>query len=462
MPRAALLLLATLLLFGCERPFVEPEAPSIELISSVDLSVVLMERQLPLAFRATSSFSSINRVEVNGTAATYFREEDAYLDTLQLDLGLNRITVEAFDGLGTAGSDTLFAMYLPFQFASLAVLRLPEPVGGHTTTTLTDGTLLITGGTGGVSAPARNGALLLNPTTFAFTPLDALMQAARMGHAASLLPDGRVLFTGGSTVVTLNDASELVTTLELFDPATNTFTEVPLVAADGGTVAPVERTGHIVTVLEGSDGTVSVYLYGGTANLGTAEAPRLGPSPFMRRLLFEDGAEGPRLVAPNRSEGFRFAATVGHTQTPLSDVAMDGFGRYLVAGASDPSDAATPLPFEITFRPDAINQRLVGSLQTPRTDHAAALLSDETLSENLVLVTGGLGTDAGVALASGEIFAAEAAQFFRFADNTRLATPRWGHTATNLGDARILLVGGFSASGTPLDLIELFTPLPAR
>lgn len=456
------LLLAAFLLFGCDRPFVEPEAPSVDLVSTTDLSVVRSEPLLPLAFRASSSFSTVSRVEVNGEATTYVREDDVYLDTLRLGQGLNRIVVEAFDGLGTIGSDTLFASYLPFQFAALTVLRVPDPVGGHAATALPDGRILLTGGAETASASARDGALFLDPTTFSFSLLDAPMQAARVGHAASLLPDGRVLITGGSTLHTPAEASDFVTMVELFDPTTGTFTAIPLVAADGGTVRPVERTRHTVTVLQSEDGNISVYLYGGTSNLGTAENPRLGPSPFLRRLVFEDSPSGPRLVAPNRSEGFRFAATSGHTQTRLADVGVNGFGRYLVAGVSEPTDPETPLPFQLAFSPDALTARRVDSLQMPRTDHAAALLSGATLSENLVLLTGGLSAETGMALATGELFAGEAASFFRFADQTRLAAPRWGHTATNLGDARILLVGGFSASGEALDLIELFTALPSR
>ncbi len=462
MIRSTLLLAALLLaalLAGCERPFVEPEAPTVELLGELDLSVVRTEARLPLAFRASSPVSQVTRVEVNGMPATFVREGDVFLDTLRLEQGLNRIEVEAFDGMGTVGGDTLFAVYLPFQFASLAVARWPEPVGGHTATALTDGTILLTGGAAGLSSPARNAALRLDPATFTFTPLGAPMRAARTGHAAALLPDGRVLLTGGSTVVTPAEAEDFVTTLELFDPATEAFAEVPLVAADGGAAAPVARAGHTVAVLQGGDGSVSVYLYGGTANLGTAEAPRLGPSPFMRRLVFEDGAGGPRLVAPNRSEGFRFAATAGHTQTALTEVGADGFGRYLVAGTSDPADLEPPLPFELVFRSGSLDSRRVEPMDTPRVDHAAALLSP---LEDLVLVTGGSDRGGQAVLATSEVFAGEAARFFRFADATRLAAPRRGHTATNLGNARILIVGGFSASGGALDLLELFTALPSR
>ncbi len=460
MPRSFLLLL-TLFAAGCERPFVEPEAPTVELSGSLDLDVIRTEPLLPLAFEASSSFSTVDRVEVNGAVAT--RDGDRFLDTLQLSLGLNRILVDAFDGLGTVGTDTLFALYLPFQFASASALGDLDPVGAHTATLLANGRILLAGGAPSLTALARSAAFLSDPAGFSFRRLGAPMQAARVGHAASLLPDGRVLFTGGSRTLSPTALDDFVTTVEVFDPETEAFAEVPVVAADGGPAVLVARTGHTATVVQGTDGGVSVYLYGGTANLGTAENPSFGPSPFLRRLALERAPGGLRLVAPSRSEGFRFAATVGHTQTRL-DVGADGFGRYLVAGVSAPSDPETPLPFELTFAPDALGVRAVGALETPRTEHAAVPLAlvDLGTDEPLVLLTGGRDPATGTVLATAEVYAGEARRFFRFAEDTRLAVPRRSHTATNLDGTRILLVGGFSASGEALDLLQLFTELPAR
>jgi hypothetical protein len=456
MPRAfPALLAAFVILTGCERPFIEPVSPTVELVSPEDLSVVRAEPELPLAFRASTSFGTVGRVEVNGEAATFVSGEGLFLDTLQLAEGLNRVVVEAFGEGDTIGGDTLFALYLPALFSEVGV-RLPEGRGGHAAVTLADGSALFTGGAASATAPAQDVALRFDPGTFAFTPLPNRMVEARVGHAASRLPDGRVLLTGGSRTATPTTVDDLVTVAELFDPSTGTFTPVPVVASDGGSVAPLQRTEHTVTVLQSDDGDVVVLPYGGLGNLGTPDNPRLGPLPFMRQLLFEDGPGGPRLVAPDRSEGFRLTAVARHTQTPLADVGPDGFGRYLVAGASPPDDPDIPAPFEFVFEPSLLDVLLTGPLAEPRTDHAAA-----PLSPGLTLVTGGLAPGestlpGGATRATGEVFADEVGRFFRFADNVRLAAPRWGHTATNLGGNRILLVGGFSASGQALPFIELF------
>lgn len=450
----SLVFLTLAALTGCERPFIEPAAPTIEVVSPADLSLIRSQPLLPLAVRASTFFGTISRVEVNGAATTFFREDDVYLDTLQLAEGLNRIVVEAFGGEGTVGGDTLFVVYLPARFIGLAA-QLPAPLGAHAAVTLPDGRTLITGGAGAINEPAQDGALLFDPSTFSFSALPTRMSAARVGHAASLLPDGRVLINGGSRHVNPAGVDDLVMEVELFDPATSTFVDVPVVAADGGSVAPVRRTEHTVTVLEGDNGQVSIYLYGGLGNLGTVSQPVLGTLPFMRRLRFEDGPEGPRLVVPDRSEGFRFTAIARHTQTPLASVGADGLGRYLVAGVSDPADPDVAAPFKLVFERSFLDALAVGSLLEPRTDHAAAPLRD-----GLVLVTGGINPDTGTVLPSGEVFAGAAGVFFRFEEDVRPVIPRWGHTATNLDDDRILLVGGFSASGQALARTELFVDTP--
>ena len=449
------LLVALALLSGCERPFIEPAAPTVALVSPEDLSAIRTQPELPLAFRASTSFGAIDRVEVNGEAATFSSGEGLYLDTLQLSEGANRIVVEAFGEGDSVGGDTLFALYLPARFVLSPALQLPDGLGGHAAVRLQDGRILFTGGAGSATEPAQDIALLFDPVSASFSVLPGRMTAARVGHAASLLPDGRVLLTGGSRLVTPASVEDLVTAVELFDPATGAFSVVPVVAADGGNVAPVQRAEHTVTLLRGDNGQVTVYLYGGIGNLGTTANPILGPLPFMRQLRLEDGPEGPWLVAPNRIEGFRFTSIARHTQTPLGDIAPEGFGRYLIVGASPPDDPNLAAPFELRFAPSGLDARPVGMLAEPRVDHAAA-----SLRPGLVLGAGGRDPERTTVLATGEVFADEAGVFFHFADDTRLAVPRWGHTATNLGDGRILLVGGFSASGQALPHTELFIDAP--
>jgi len=87
---------------------------------------------------------------------------------------------------------------------------------------------------------------LYSPDTGLFTAT-GLMVSPRVGPAA-LLPDGRVLFTGGSGLII--DATGLgrLRTAELFDPATGKFTATsPMITA---------RIGHTATLLQ--DGRVLI------------------------------------------------------------------------------------------------------------------------------------------------------------------------------------------------------------
>lgn len=104
----------------------------------------------------------------------------------------------------------------------------------HTTTVLPDGRVLIAGGEKlfAMEYPrVYDDAQLFSPGTGTFGAA-VPMSYARVYHAATLLPDGRVLLAGGSDTITA----------EWFDPATSTF---------GPVIAMVrERFGHTATLLQ--------------------------------------------------------------------------------------------------------------------------------------------------------------------------------------------------------------------
>ena len=89
----------------------------------------------------------------------------------------------------------------------------------HTATRLPDGRVLLTGGQDNNNGDGRNSAELYDPSTQTFTAVAATMTSPRGGHAAALLPDGKVLLMGG-----FNNSSVALNSAELFDPATQTFT----------------------------------------------------------------------------------------------------------------------------------------------------------------------------------------------------------------------------------------------
>ena len=96
----------------------------------------------------------------------------------------------------------------------------------HTATRLHDDTILICGGTKtAVVSGEEYQAEIYDPTSGAYSaPPTAEMIKKRMGHTATLLPDGRVLLTGGLIMGSFENASN---TTEIYNPATKTFTPGP-------------------------------------------------------------------------------------------------------------------------------------------------------------------------------------------------------------------------------------------
>ena len=124
------------------------------------------------------------------------------------------------------------------------------PSFGHTATLLSDGKVLIAGGIWEDEGPLAR-AELYDPATRTFTRIGN-MTTSRNGHRATPLINGLVLITGGEdsscSFVPPPCSGATLSSYELYDSLTGTF-----VAA--GTMA-VARQGHTATVL--NDGRVLV------------------------------------------------------------------------------------------------------------------------------------------------------------------------------------------------------------
>lgn len=291
----------------------------------------------------------------------------------------------------------------------------------HRATRLANGKVLITGGTNGTGTLAT--AELFNPATGIFTRTGN-MRIARASHTATLLANGQVLITGGT-----NSAGTLATA-ELFNPATGTFTRT------GSMVTA--RFGHTATLL----GNGKVLVAGG----GTAKAELFNPSTGV--------------FTPTKN---MTAARMGHTATRLNN------GEVLLAGGTDSGGSALGDLFDpatSTFTPTT-----TGGTQALWL--AAALLQDGRVflagGDLTVLLSGGStrcclsGPDS---VALGVLFVSSDKSFFAAGDMT---TSRAFHTATRLGNGDVLIAGGATVhsvaqtttvktSVTPLASAELFNP----
>ena len=152
--------------------------------------------------------------------------------------------VAAGDIVGGAAIATA-ELYDPTTGKFVSAGTMKEPRAGHTATLLLDGRVLIAGGVVGGSGIVPT-AELYAPDTGLFT-VTGTMVSPRVGPAA-LLPDGRVLFTGGSGISVEATGAGVLGTAELFDPATGKFTATsPMITA---------RIGHTSTLLQ--DGRVLI------------------------------------------------------------------------------------------------------------------------------------------------------------------------------------------------------------
>jgi len=162
-------------------------------------------------------------------------------------------------------------------FSSAAQMQSPR--SGHTATTLQDGRVLITGGITTTGGGATNSAELYDPSANSWALVSGSMLAARSGHTASLLPDGRVLLAGGS------NSGGPVSALEIFDPSSDSFSGAGVLGSPVSQHAAATLADGRVLIAGGSDGTnalATTYLFDPSSNSITSgpnlSTPRVGAS----------------------------------------------------------------------------------------------------------------------------------------------------------------------------------------
>ncbi|MGI8627109.1 MAG: kelch repeat-containing protein [Geodermatophilaceae bacterium] len=255
-------------------------------------------------------------------------------------------------------------------------------------------------------APARS--------TDGFTALDPIVD--RAAHAASLLPDGRVLITGGCVV---DGCSEGTASTEIYDPVTQRFLEGPDMS--------VPRAGHTATSLPGGD----VLLIGGYSGEG---------EPPLAAAELYDAASGSFVPGGQLS-----VARGGHMAALLND------GSVLVTGGSVGRRTLTDSA-EI-WDPTSRSFRTTGAMSIPR---AAATAT--TLDDGSVLVAGGESTP-GLGVDSSEIYQPQTGVWTA---GPALSQARFKHAAVALADGSVLIVGGTSDDELLLTGVERYDGVAFR
>jgi large repetitive protein len=189
--------------------------------------------------------------------------------------------------------------------------------GGQTSTILSDGRVLVAGGTGeseGGDGPALSSAELYDPGTGTFSATGT-MTSGREYDTATLLPNGRVLIAGG-----VDESGRNVTSAELYDPVAGRFRETgPLTQA---------RQSHAATLLSNGQ----VLITGGRQFVYEDKPGGWGLLSWSTLASAESYDPQTGVFSPI---GSMTTARFGHVATLLPD------GRVLLAGGAATSSAST-------------------------------------------------------------------------------------------------------------------------
>jgi len=345
--------------------------------------------------------------------------------------------------------------------------RLRQGRRSHTATLLFDDRVLLCGGyTAGTTVTDK--AETFEGAGQSFTLLAGRMKAPRASHAAARLLDGRVLLCGGYREVSVGSLASSATA-EIFDPVTNTFTSTAPMST--------ERVDHAATLLP--DGRVLVTggsrLLGQTiVDLASAEifSPTTGtwsPAPFdlvhtHATHAVVDLSDGRFLVVGGSDTDLRpeiYTTSTG-TFTAFAEASLDT-GRFgaAVARWSDGDVAIVGGEAQgqvLDFRRATTFLLNTGSPTTVPRAYATA----SALSGSRLLVAGGLDyTNGNQVLPTCDLIVEGGLSgSTTYATDVRFPTGMAMHTATVLSDGRILFAGGINATvGQPeLDGAYLYTP----
>lgn len=252
------------------------------------------------------------------------------------------------------------------------------------------------GGTGAciASGTCASGFWLEGTGRCVLWTLTGPMTATRLGHTATLLPNGKVLVASG------NNSLGITSVVELYEPTPNTWTVVRSMA--------VGRWNHTATLLPNG----KVLVAGGYRSSGPTPTAELYDPAFNTWT----------------SAGVMSAARYNHTATLLAN------GNVLVMGGSDGSSS---LGGGVLASADLYNAAgnawtSAAPMGQARYDHTATMLGN-----GKVLVTGGSGVS-GV-MASAELYDATRNTW---TDTGAMSTGRYSHAATLLATGEVLVMGG--------------------
>ena len=346
---------------------------------------------------------------------------------------------------------------------------LNTPRRNHTAALLSDGKVLVAGGSSGSYGGVLDTAELYDPVTGEWKATDSLNERHTL-HTATLLKDGKVLIVGGSA-----DDDHSFNGAELYDPKDERWSVTgSLDTSRCFHTATLLKNGKVLVVggLEEANwwdfgytplDTVELYdsdtgMWSFTGNLNFAVESHTATLLQNGKVLIVGGSgenfsfTGAELYDPDTEKWSSVGIGGGnieryaHTATLLHD------GRVLIVGGV--RNSIRPEPARL-YDPDTGAWSSTGDLNETRFNHTATLLPD-----GKVLVAGGMryveresSTDSGIrSVSSLELYDPDKGTW-SFVGS--LETPRFYHTATLLSGGIPLIVGGAVGFTGSLDSVEL-------
>jgi WD40 repeat protein len=407
---------------------------SLDIISTVPPNGAL-NVPFDFQFTAANGLQPFKWMETGGLPAGLAFNSGGDLSGTPTASGSFPINVSVKDSAGlSAAPVTVTIQIFPHGFRATADTGTGRT--SHTATLLTNGKVLVAGGSN--SSGNLGTAELFDPATGTFTATGAMTEP-RSQHTATLLINGKVLLAGGA-----DDNSA-----ELFDPATGTFT------VTGAMTEP--RSQHTATLLTNGKVLLAGGAFGNSAELfdpttgtfaatgGMTEWDRFASTATLLgngAVLITGGNDKSNfdysLIASaelfnSNTETFTDAGSMTEPRSQHTALLLTN-GKVLLAGGSGDNSAEL-------FDPAAGTFTAAGPMTTARSGHTVTLLNDGT-----VLVAGGA-----------IYFYSRSAEVFDPATNTfaatgSMGTSRFSHAATRLNSGQVLITGGQPASATNLTL----------
>jgi hypothetical protein len=331
----------------------------------------------------------------------------------------------------------------------------------HTATLLKNGKVLITGGA--TFGTVTDSSEIYDPISNSWSPA-ASMSLPRSRHTATRLNNGKVLVAGGLT------GAGFPTTAELYDPLTNTWAPAGNTSTGRIYASATLLTSGKVLVTGGYSETAllkSAELYDPNTNSWSPAAPRnalygIAPATLLGngKILVEGGVDGNGAITTT-SELYDPAidswSIVASMQDPLKTNAAILLSNGQVLALGDMPNPGQQAPHELY---DPLTNQW---LPVPTATFTRQWPSLTPLGNGMILVAGGYNWNSPFQAPT-----QRSAELYNPATNSWTPAPdmneqRGGHTATLLGNGKVLVVGGVPFQTTSFQVgaaksAELYTP----